>query len=113
RGQIVLDDLCLLVARRDVAGVEHGGCVWVSVGELSCFGQVWGEGVDVDVAVAGKTGRQVVVGGVFGKWHERVAEAGQRGPVDRVVDGLPKAAVGEQRTVGVQREEVQLGARVD
>ena len=56
----------------------------------------------------GMPGRQVVVGGVFGQWHVLVAEAGQRGPVDRVVDGLPEPDVGEQRTVGVQREEVQL-----
>jgi hypothetical protein len=41
---------------------------------------------------------------MFGNWHEGVAEAGQRGAVDRVVDGLPESPVREQRAVGVQRE---------
>ena len=39
----------------------------------------------------------------------RRAQAGQRGAVDRVADGLAERRVGGQRTVGVQREVVEHG----
>jgi hypothetical protein len=54
-----------------------------------------------------------MVGGMFGQWLVLVAEAGQRAAVDRVADGSPQARVGEQRTVGVQRQEVELRSRID
>ena len=51
--------------------------------------------------------------GCSGRGHVLVAEAGQRGAVDRVVDRSSEADVGEQWTVGVQCEEAQLGFRAD
>jgi hypothetical protein len=58
------------------------------------------------------SGREVLIGGEI--WAAlAISERGDRAPVDRVVDGLPQAGVGEQRPVRVQNEKVILGDRID
>jgi hypothetical protein len=69
--------------------------------------------IDVCVADAGQSRRQVVVGWPLGQRLEDVSECSQRPPVDRIVARLADSYIAEQPSRSVQDEVVKLDSGVD
>jgi hypothetical protein len=88
-----LHDLRALREPWEVGG-DQGGVVMAATGQAPCPGEVAAERVDRDVAEAGQTGGQVLVGGERGTFSALLGD--DRLAVDGEVDGAAQPRVGER-----------------